>query len=82
MGIGKCMNSESVLNNGSVLGINSATPNDIKLSDRGVPRVTCVVGGKAAVDASPVKHGDRLLQRTVERSRFAESFDIHALLYF
>ena len=34
MGSGKCMNSESVLNHGSVLGINAATPNDPKLSDR------------------------------------------------
>ena len=34
-----------------------ATPNDPKLSDRGVRRGTCMVGGKAAVEAGAVTHG-------------------------
>ena len=33
------------------------TPNDPKLSDRGVRRGTCMVGGKAAVEAGAVTHG-------------------------
>src|SRR5438067_4812524 len=33
------------------------TPNDPKLSDRGVRRGTCTVGGKAAVEAGAVTHG-------------------------
>ena len=32
-------------------------PNDPKLSDRGVRRGTCVVGGKAAAEAGAVTHG-------------------------
>ena len=32
-------------------------PNDPKLSDSGVRRGTCVVGGKAAVEAGAVTHG-------------------------
>ena len=32
-------------------------PNDPKLSDRGVRRGTCMVGGKAAVEAGAVTHG-------------------------
>ena len=51
------MNSESVLNNGSVLGTNAVTPNDPKLSDGGVRRGTCMVGGKAAAEAGAVTHG-------------------------
>ena len=31
--------------------------NDPKLSDRGVRRGTCTVGGKAAVEAGAVTHG-------------------------
>ena len=34
-----------------------ATPNDPKLSDRGVWRGTCMAGGKAAVEAGAVTHG-------------------------
>ena len=34
-----------------------ATPNDLKLSDSGVRRGTCMVGGKAAVEAGAVTHG-------------------------
>ena len=34
-----------------------ATPNDPKLSDRGVRRGTCMVGGKAAAEAGAVTHG-------------------------
>ena len=33
------------------------TPNDLKLSDSGVRRGTCTVGGKAAVEAGAVTHG-------------------------
>ena len=33
------------------------TPNDPKLSDRGVRRGTCTVGGKAAAEAGAVTHG-------------------------
>ena len=33
------------------------TPNDPKLSDRGVRRGTCMAGGKAAVEAGAVTHG-------------------------
>ena len=33
------------------------TPNDPKLSDSGVRRGTCMVGGKAAVEAGAVTHG-------------------------
>ena len=33
------------------------TPNDPKLSDRGVRRGTCMVGGKAATEAGAVTHG-------------------------
>ena len=32
-------------------------PNDRKLSDRGVRRGTCMVGGKAAAEAGAVTHG-------------------------
>ncbi len=34
-----------------------ATPNDPKLSDSGVRRGTCMVGGKVAVEAGAVTHG-------------------------
>ena len=34
-----------------------ATPNDPKLSDRGVRRGTCMVGGKVAAEAGAVTHG-------------------------
>ena len=34
-----------------------ATPNDPKLSDGGVRRGTCMVGGKAAAEAGAVTHG-------------------------
>ena len=34
-----------------------ATPNDPKLSDSGVRRGTCMVGGKAAAEAGAVTHG-------------------------
>jgi len=34
-----------------------ATPNDLKLSDSGVRRGTCMVGGKVAVEAGAVTHG-------------------------
>jgi hypothetical protein len=33
------------------------SPNDPKLSDRGVRRGTCTVGGKVAADAGAVTHG-------------------------
>ena len=33
------------------------TPNDPKLSDRGVRRGTCMAGGKAAAEAATVTHG-------------------------
>ena len=33
------------------------TPNDPKLSDRGVRRGTCTAGGKAAAEAGAVTHG-------------------------
>ena len=33
------------------------TPNDSKLSDRGVRRGTCMAGGKAAAEAGAVTHG-------------------------
>ncbi len=33
------------------------SPNDPKLSDSGVRRGTCMVGGKAAVEAGAVTHG-------------------------
>ena len=33
------------------------TPNDPKLSDRGVRRGTCMAGGTAAADAGAVTHG-------------------------
>ena len=32
-------------------------PNDLKLSDGGVRRGTCMVGGKAAAEAGAVTHG-------------------------
>ena len=35
----------------------AATPNDPKLSDRGVRRGTCMAGGKAAAEAGAVTHG-------------------------
>ena len=35
----------------------AATANDPKLSDRGVRRGTCMVGGKAAAEAGAVTHG-------------------------
>jgi len=34
-----------------------ATPNDPKLSDGGVRRGTCMVGGKAVAEAGSVTHG-------------------------
>ena len=40
-----------------VHGRDVATPNDPKLSDRGVRRGTCMVGGKAAAEAGAVTHG-------------------------
>ena len=40
-----------------VLGTNARTPNDLKLSDGGVRRGTCMVGGKAAAEAGAVTHG-------------------------
>ena len=33
------------------------TPNDLKLSDGGVRRGTCMAGGKAAAEAGAVTHG-------------------------
>ena len=42
---------------GFVHGMRVATPNDPKLSDSGVRRGTCTVGGKAAVVAGAVTHG-------------------------
>ncbi len=33
------------------------TPNDLKLSDSGVRRGTCMVGGKAVAEAGAVTHG-------------------------
>ena len=33
------------------------SPNDPKLSDRGVRRGTCMAGGKAAAEAGAVTHG-------------------------
>ena len=36
---------------------NELGPNDPKLSDRGVRRGTCTVGGKAAAEAGAVTHG-------------------------
>jgi len=33
------------------------SPNDLKLSDSGVRRGTCMVGGKAAAEAGAVTHG-------------------------
>ena len=41
----------------SIHGERLATPNDPKLSDRGVRRGTCMVGGKAAAEAGAVTHG-------------------------
>ena len=45
------------LRKGSVQGRCAVTPNDPKLSDRGVRRGTCMVGGKAAAEAGAVMHG-------------------------
>ena len=42
---------------GYVIGRGARTPNDLKLSDSGVRRGTCMVGGKAAVEAGAVTHG-------------------------
>src|SRR5712671_3939721 len=42
---------------GSVLGKGVESPNDPKLSDLGVRRGTCMVGGKAAAEAGAVTHG-------------------------
>jgi len=50
------MASELVME-GYVLGRGARTPNDPKLSDSGVRRGTCMVGGKAAVEAGAVTHG-------------------------
>jgi len=36
---------------------NVATPNALKLSNSGVRRGTCMVGGKAAAEAGAVTHG-------------------------
>jgi hypothetical protein len=41
----------------SVPGETRATPNDPKLSDRGVRRGTCMAGGKAGAEAGAVTHG-------------------------
>ena len=38
-------------------GRRAESPNDLKLSDSGVRRGTCAVGGKAAVEAGAVTHG-------------------------
>src|SRR6266853_1695956 len=48
--------SELVMD-GYVLGRGARTPNDPKLSDRGVRRGTCMAGGKAAVESGAVTHG-------------------------
>ena len=42
---------------GYVLGRGARTPNDPKLSDSGVRRGTCMVGGKAEAEAGAVTHG-------------------------
>ena len=55
LGIKKSLNLES--SEGSVIGISSASPNEPKLSDSGVRRGTCMVGGKAAAEAGAVTHG-------------------------
>ena len=54
-GIG--MASEKTGSKSSLNRTRVATPNDPKLSDRGVRRGTCMVGGKAAVEAGAVTHG-------------------------
>ena len=41
----------------SIRGHACKSPNDPKLSDRGVRRGTCMVGGKAAAEAGAVTHG-------------------------
>ena len=38
-------------------GVRVEWPNDPKLSESGVRRGTCMVGGKAAVEAGAVTHG-------------------------
>ena len=38
-------------------GTGKRKPNDLKLSDSGVRRGTCMVGGKAAAEAGAVTHG-------------------------
>ena len=45
------------INNFSFHGRAAQSPNDPKLSDRGVRRGTCMVGGKAAAEAGAVTHG-------------------------
>ncbi len=42
---------------GYVIGRGARTPNDPKLSDCGVRRGTCMVGGKAAAEAGAVTPG-------------------------
>jgi len=37
--------------------VNDESPNDPKLSDSGVRRGTCMVGGKAVAEAGAVTHG-------------------------
>src|SRR5256885_16743742 len=49
------MNSSAFM--ASLLGTRAQSPNDPKLSDRGVRRGTCMVGGKATVEAGAVTHG-------------------------
>ena len=46
-----------VVAHGFVHTIREETPNDPKLSDCGVRRGTCMVGGKAAAEAGAVTHG-------------------------
>ena len=52
-----------VMLNGEFRGQVPIVPNDPKLSDRGGRRGTCMVGGKAAVEAGIVTHGTVRLQR-------------------
>ena len=53
---GLLQSSDVLLNYGIWHGVRKG-PNDLKLSDCGVRRGTCMVGGKAAAEAGAVTHG-------------------------
>ena len=64
----------------SLVGEASQSPNDPKLSDRGVRRGSCVVGGKAAAEAATVTHGAVRCSAWLGDVRFGEIMAVELLV--